>query len=149
MAMATSQEQLRHISNAVMHAIHDVFPADSDDENDPISLKKLRKKEGEWALLKEMLGFDFDGLKKTISLLGRSSLCSSIQHSIVGEDDEPRSSPNGLEVKASQLTHVHMAVMCGAYGMCECDACFRKASNEPPMSLDNRDTVLIVMHEAL
>jgi hypothetical protein len=68
MAIATSKEQLQHVSNAVMHAIHDVFPADSDDENDPISLKKLKKKEGEWALLKEMLGFDFDGLEKTMIL---------------------------------------------------------------------------------
>ena len=37
------------------------FPPDKDDDNDSLSLKKLVNKEGEWALLKDMLGFDFDG----------------------------------------------------------------------------------------
>eukprot|EP00956_Cyclotella_meneghiniana_P034528 scaffold105814_cov64-Cyclotella_meneghiniana.AAC.1 len=62
MAIATSQEQLRHVANAVMQGIHDVFPACEIDENDPISLKKLKKLEGEWALVKDVLGFTFDGL---------------------------------------------------------------------------------------
>eukprot|EP00956_Cyclotella_meneghiniana_P026593 scaffold57877_cov41-Cyclotella_meneghiniana.AAC.4 len=39
MAIATSQEQIEHVSNAVMTGVHDVFPADSNDENDPLSLK--------------------------------------------------------------------------------------------------------------
>jgi hypothetical protein len=59
---------MRHVGNAVMHGIHDVFPPDGDEENDPISLKKLRKLEAMWALQKEILGFDFDGLKKTMWL---------------------------------------------------------------------------------
>ena len=46
MAIATSQEQLRHVANAVMQGIHDVFPACEIDENDPISLKKFKKLEG-------------------------------------------------------------------------------------------------------
>jgi hypothetical protein len=50
MAIATSQEQLEHVANAVMHGIHDVFPADETDSDDPISFKKLLKKEGQWAL---------------------------------------------------------------------------------------------------
>lgn len=29
MVIAASKEQLQHVSNAVMHAIHDVFPADA------------------------------------------------------------------------------------------------------------------------
>jgi hypothetical protein len=81
MAIAASKEQLQHVSNAVMHAIHDVFPADQEDENDPISLKKLKKKEGEWALMKEMLGFDFDGIKKTMILSeGKRELLLTILH---------------------------------------------------------------------
>ena len=51
-----------------MQGIHDVFPACEIDENDSISLKKLKKLEGEWALVKDVLGFTFDGDKKTMIL---------------------------------------------------------------------------------
>jgi hypothetical protein len=32
-----SREQLRHAATAVMTGIHDIFPPDADDSNDPIS----------------------------------------------------------------------------------------------------------------
>ena len=51
-----------------MQGVHDAFPPDKDDGNDSLSLKKLVNKEGEWALLKDMLGFDFDGDLKTMQL---------------------------------------------------------------------------------
>jgi hypothetical protein len=38
-----SQEQLQHVATAVMTGIHDVFPEDAVDSNDPISEKKLIK----------------------------------------------------------------------------------------------------------
>jgi hypothetical protein len=68
LAIAASKDQLEHVARALLHGIHDVFPADSDDSNDPTSLKKLLKKEGQWDLLKEILGFDFDGEAKTMQL---------------------------------------------------------------------------------
>ena len=37
----TSQEQLENVEGAIMTGIHDVFPADIVDSNDPISKKKL------------------------------------------------------------------------------------------------------------
>ena len=37
LVIPTSADQLRHVANAVMKGIHDVFPEDSDDEKDPIS----------------------------------------------------------------------------------------------------------------
>ncbi len=40
-----SWEQLCHVTNAIMHGIHDVFPPDAEDSNDPISEKKLKKGE--------------------------------------------------------------------------------------------------------
>jgi hypothetical protein len=57
----TSQEQLEHVATAIMAGIHDVFPADIVDSNDPISEKKLLKGEGQYLLFKTLLGFDFDG----------------------------------------------------------------------------------------
>jgi len=53
---------------AIMTGIHDVFPADIVDSNDPISEKKLLKGEGQSALFKMRLGFDFDGKRKTMWL---------------------------------------------------------------------------------
>ena len=67
-ATPASQEQLVHVATAVMSGIHDVFPADTDDDEDPISLKKMKKLEAMWALNKDILGFTFDGIEKTIWL---------------------------------------------------------------------------------
>jgi len=53
----TSQEHLEHVATAIMTGIHDIFPADIIDSNDPISEKKLLKG-----------GFDFDGKRKTMWL---------------------------------------------------------------------------------
>ena len=60
----TSQEQLVHVTMAVISGIHDVFPADTVDENNPTSLKKMKLLEAMWALEKDILGFSFDGVGK-------------------------------------------------------------------------------------
>jgi hypothetical protein len=59
-----SQEQLQHVAAAVMTGIHDMFPPDNDDSNDPISKKKMIKEEGQYSTRKTLLGFDFDGSAK-------------------------------------------------------------------------------------
>jgi hypothetical protein len=64
----TSQEQLEHVAMAIMTGIHDVFPADIVDSNDPISEKKLLKGDRQYLLFKTLLGFDFDGKRKTMWL---------------------------------------------------------------------------------
>ncbi len=46
LVISVSWEQLRHVANAIMHGIHDVFPPNKDDSNDPILEKKLQKGEG-------------------------------------------------------------------------------------------------------
>jgi hypothetical protein len=51
-----------------MTGIHDVFPADRIDANDPISEKKLKQLDGEYLTTKTILGFDFNGDDKTIWL---------------------------------------------------------------------------------
>ena len=68
LAIPTSQQQLEHVATAVMTGIHDVFPPDENDEEDAISLKKLKKFESMWMLQKDILGFTFHGLDKTIWL---------------------------------------------------------------------------------
>jgi hypothetical protein len=63
-----SREQLRHVAMAVMTGIHDMFPPDNDDSNDPISEKKLQQQEGRFSMHKMLLGFDYEGIAKTMWL---------------------------------------------------------------------------------
>ena len=64
----TSHKHLDHVPTAVMTGIHDVFPANINDGNNPISEKKLLKGDGRYSLMKMLLGFDFDGNPKTLWL---------------------------------------------------------------------------------
>jgi hypothetical protein len=68
LVIPTLQEHLRHVANAILEGIHNVFPPDSNDDNNPILQKKLLKDEGQYLLLKTLLGFEFDGNVKTIWL---------------------------------------------------------------------------------
>jgi len=68
LVIPTSWDQLCHVSMGTMMVIHDVFPADNNDSNDPISDKKLKQLDGEYATTKTILGFDFDGRAKTLWL---------------------------------------------------------------------------------
>ena len=54
------QAQLHHVSNEVMTGIHDLFPLDNDDDEDAIFINKIIKKEGAWAVLNNVLKFDFE-----------------------------------------------------------------------------------------
>ena len=51
-----------------MHGIHDVFPPNNNDGEDPISEKKMKKGEGLYDTEKALLGFDFGGDAKTMWL---------------------------------------------------------------------------------
>ncbi len=64
----TSRDQLEHVATAIMMGIHDVFPTNITDSEDPISEKKLLKGEGEYSLIKTLLGFEFDRKQKTMWL---------------------------------------------------------------------------------
>ncbi len=61
LVIPVSWEQLRHVANAIIHGIHDVFPPDAEDSNNLISEKKLNKGEGRYETQKTLLGFDFKG----------------------------------------------------------------------------------------
>ncbi len=76
LAIPVSREQLRHVANAIMHGIHDVFPPDAVDSNDPILERKLKKGKGMYKTRKILLGFDFDGKAKTMWL--ESAECKTL-----------------------------------------------------------------------
>jgi hypothetical protein len=68
LVIPVSCDQLQHVMTAVMTGIHDIFPPDNDDSNDPILEKKLIRNEGQWSTWKTLLSFDFVGLAKTMWL---------------------------------------------------------------------------------
>jgi hypothetical protein len=63
-----SKQELRHTAWATTTGIHDVFPPNNVDENNPISLKKLLKGDSQYSTEKCLLGFDLNGDDKTLWL---------------------------------------------------------------------------------
>jgi hypothetical protein len=71
LAQTTDPAKLQHLSRAVLHGIHSVFPPLSVTGHageDPVSIKKLKQGDGLWATRKELLGWVFDGAKQCIEL---------------------------------------------------------------------------------
>jgi hypothetical protein len=66
LAIPTSKRTLDHVANGVMCGIHDVFPRNSNEEDDPISLKKLLQGDGAWDTMKDLLGFVTDGKRDAL-----------------------------------------------------------------------------------
>ena len=71
MAQSTDVEELRHMSRALLHSIHEVFPPPEVSGlggEDSVSIKKLKAGEGVWETRKELLGWVFDGTSRCIEL---------------------------------------------------------------------------------
>jgi hypothetical protein len=60
----TMREQITHVAQSILHGIHDVFLACTDDDRDPISTKKLRKGEGTFHTKKLSWASSLTGAKK-------------------------------------------------------------------------------------
>jgi hypothetical protein len=111
----TSQEQLEHVAAAVMTGIHDVFPANVVDGNDQISEKKLLKGEGQYSLFKTLLGFDFDGKRKTLWLKEeKRAKLLTILHGWIRSGNLNRGIPFGeFELVVAKLRHAFVALLGG------------------------------------
>ena len=69
-AQTTDPAKLQHLSRAMLHGIHSVFPPPrktGHDGQDPIHQKKA-KTEGSWEFVKEILGWMFDGINRCVYL---------------------------------------------------------------------------------
>jgi len=64
----TLLNQVKHVANTTMYGIHSAFPPDKDYTKDAISFIKMLKGDGEFALVKNLIEFEFDGDKKTMWL---------------------------------------------------------------------------------
>jgi hypothetical protein len=108
----TSQEQLLHVATAVMTGIHDVFPANAVNANNPISEKKPLKGEGQYSLSKTVLGFNFDGRNKTLWLEEeKRAKLLTILHSWVWSEKLNRGIPfKEIESVVARLRHAFIAL---------------------------------------
>ena len=71
LAQCTDPTQLLHLSCAILHGIHSIFPPPSvtgGTEEDPITLKKLCQGDGLWDTCKEILSWIFNGINCCIAL---------------------------------------------------------------------------------
>ena len=71
LAIPTSREQLVHITNVIMTDMHGVFPADSNDEEDTLSLKKIKK-------LEAILASRLMEWRRLFGLMHQSGMCCSL-----------------------------------------------------------------------
>ena len=136
---------MRHIANAVLQGIHDVFPPEDIDDDDTISLKKVLKKEGAWAVIKEILGFEFDGNphKHTVWLTPdqRDALLRTLKQWIRGSRD----TKNGIPFKdfyktTLKLRHAFISIPAGHGLMSPCNSLLGK---QPPFVYLNRNRPLL------
>jgi hypothetical protein len=128
----TTKDDVTHVSRAVMHGIHDVFLADDNNANDPILEGKLMKGEGEMSTTKTILGFDFDGIKKTLWL--ESARCDqllTILHSWIRTSER---SANGIPFKEfesvlAKIRHAFTALPAGLGLLSPCNAILQTRPN--------------------
>ena len=129
--IAASQEQVEHVAKATLHGIHDCFPADEDDENDPISFKKLKKLEGQFALNKDILGFEFDGDAEAHTMqldLPKREFLLAILHKWIRTSDVKGGRICGKEFESviQKCRHAFMSIPEGRGLLGPCDRLLRK-----------------------
>jgi hypothetical protein len=129
LAIPTSQEQLDHVARGVLQGIHDVFPENDDDAMDPIALKKLLKDDGKWLLEKEILGFIFDGDKKTIWLENskREALLKVLKGWLrASRGDRPQGVPfDEFQSVISKIRHAFISIPAGKGLLSHCNDVMR------------------------
>jgi hypothetical protein len=106
-----------------MTGIHDVFPPDNDDSNDPIS-KKLRQQEGQFSMRKTLLGFDFDGIMKTMWLedAKQEKLLTVIKGWVCAGEQGMAGIPlNKFESVTAKLRHTFTCIPAGVGLLSPCD----------------------------
>jgi hypothetical protein len=142
LVIPTSWEQLCHVSTGTMTGIRDVFPADRCDSNDPISEKKLRQLDGEYATRKTILGFEFDGDNKSLWLKeAKRAHLLTVLHGWI------RSSKSGgtgipykeFETVVAKIRHAFTAIPAGRGLLTPCNKILQA---KPPMVYLQRNSTL-------
>ncbi len=119
----TSRKQIEHIARGILHGIHNIFPPGTDNSNDLILAKKLRKGDGAFETNKCLLGFDFAGVNKTIWLEEekQAALLMILHHWIRGATKAKWGIPFAeFDLVTAKFRHVLMALRegCGLLSLC-------------------------------
>jgi hypothetical protein len=126
LAQTTDPDKLLHLSRAVLHGIHSVFPPPAvtgHDGEDPVSQKKLAQGDGLWAIRKEILGWVFDGAKRCIELPpDKVEKLTTEIHSITRKAAIPRKQ---FEQLRGKLRHACIGIPAGKGLMGPIDAALR------------------------
>ena len=96
-----------NIRRAAIHAIHALFPPTSitnhDGAKEPISPKKLAQGDGHFEMSKDMIGFRFDGIKRTICLPAEKAMAYIKEaHTVLRQKTVPLKT---LQVLVGKLRH--------------------------------------------
>ncbi len=113
MTTSTSRQQIEHVARGILHGKHNVFLLSVGNSKDPILAKKLRKGNGTYESNKCILGFDFDGVNKTIWLEEdkRAALLTILHQWIRGATRAKRGVPFAeFELVTAKLRHAFAAL---------------------------------------
>jgi len=105
MTNGNTEAHLRHVSRAMLHGVHSIFPqpdASGHDGEDPIAQSKLDNGDGEWNYVKEVLGWIIDGENYTITALIKTIV------------KNPRCHLKKFQVLAGKLQHASYGIPGGA-----------------------------------
>lgn len=111
MLQTTDEAILRHHTRALFHGIHSIFPTvavTGHSGEDPISQKKLEDGDGLWAARKEILGWIFDGIARTIEL--PPNKVHKIEDSITAILRAKRCTNTELQSMLGKLQHLSLAI---------------------------------------
>ena len=103
---AKSVEELQQFTRAVLHAIYNTFPPPEltgSTMGPPISEKKLTE-EGLWQTCKEILGWTFDGIQRTIELAPQK--CKKLRSTILDAVEFGRNDPKKY-IPLKQFKQLH------------------------------------------
>jgi hypothetical protein len=148
LVIPVSQAQLRHVAAAVMTGIHDVFLANEDNNgNNPILEKKLKQLEAQYATLKMLLGFHFDGINKTmwLELAKREKFLTILRGWIrTGHRGTAGIQFKEFESTIAKIRHTFTCIPMGASLLSPCNCILKKKT---PVVYLNRNKRLLMAAE--
>ncbi len=113
-----------------MTGIHNVFPANIIDDNNPKLEKKLLKGEGQYSLFKTLLGFDFYGNHKIMRLEEeKKAKLLTILHDWIRAGTHNQGVPfQEFEPVVAKLQHAFTALLGGCYLLSPCNRLLKQHS---------------------
>ena len=109
-----TKDHLTHVSRALLHGVHSIFPPPQitgHPGEDPCALKKLIEGDGTWAYRKEILGWIFDGRSFTIQLPEKKN--EKLQASLKSLCAETTCPHKEFESLLGKLNHAATGIPCG------------------------------------